>query len=53
MRIVMDLLSEYENTGIVIQAARHDSLMQVRELAAPGRRIRLCKGSYTGPRSVL
>ena len=51
-RIVMDLLSEYEDTGIVIQAARHDSLMQVQELAAPGRRIRLCKGSYTGPRSV-
>ncbi|MGK2350800.1 proline dehydrogenase family protein [Cutibacterium sp. V947] len=51
-RIVMDLLENYENTGIVIQAARHDSLVQVRRLAAPGRRIRLCKGSYTGPRSV-
>ena len=51
-RIGMDLLEDYENTGIVIQAARHDSLTQVRELAAPGRRIRLCKGSYTGPRSV-
>ena len=51
-RMVMDLLADYEDTGIVIQAARHDSLMQVRELAAPGRRIRLCKGSYIGPRSV-
>ena len=51
-RIGMDLLEDYENTGIVIQAARQDSLTQVRELAAPGRRIRLCKGSYTGPRSV-
>ncbi|MDO4412801.1 proline dehydrogenase family protein [Cutibacterium sp.] len=51
-RIVMELLDDYDSTGIVIQAARHDSLTQVRELAAPGRRIRLCKGSYTGPRSV-
>ncbi|WCC80976.1 proline dehydrogenase family protein [Cutibacterium equinum] len=51
-RIVMDLLEDYEDTGIVIQAARHDSLTQVRELAVAGRRIRLCKGSYTGPRSV-
>jgi proline dehydrogenase len=47
--IVTSLLADFPDTGVVVQAARHDSLDQIRELAAPGRRIRLCKGAYSGP----
>lgn len=46
------MLKEYPDTGVVVQAARHDSLDQLDELITAGRRIRLCKGSYTGPPSV-
>lgn len=52
--IVSSLLSDFPDTGVVVQASRHDSLDQIRELAAPGRRIRLCKGSYSGsPREMV
>lgn len=50
--VVHDLLADFPDTGVVVQAARHDSLEQIQELAVPGRRIRLCKGSYTGPSEV-
>lgn len=52
LRVVTRLLDDHPDLGLVVQAARHDSLTQIRELAVAGRRIRLCKGSYTGPRSV-
>ncbi|MDN6592495.1 MAG: proline dehydrogenase family protein [Acidipropionibacterium jensenii] len=51
--IVRSLLADFPETGVVVQAARHDSLDQIRELATTGRRIRLCKGDYTGPRSEM
>lgn len=52
MQVQRRLLKEYPDTGVVVQAARHDSLDQLDELITDGRRIRLCKGSYTGPPSV-
>lgn len=51
--IVTSLLADFPDTGVVVQAARHDSLDQIRELAAPGRRIRLCKGAYSGSRREM
>lgn len=50
--VIADLLQDFPDTGVTVQAARHDSLGQIRDLAVPGQRIRLCKGEYTGPRSV-
>lgn len=50
---VRSLLADFPDTGVVVQAARHDSLDQIRELSAAGRRIRLCKGDYTGPREEM
>lgn len=51
--IVRSLLADFPTTGVVVQAARHDSLDQIRELSSAGRRIRLCKGEYSGPRDEM
>lgn len=51
--VVGSLLEDFPDTGVVVQAARHDSLDQIRELAGEGRRIRLCKGAYTGSPSEM
>lgn len=39
----------YENVGVVIQAYLYRSEQDVRELAAEGARVRLCKGAYNEP----
>lgn len=51
--VVRSLLEDFPDTGAVVQAARHDSLEQIGELAGEGRRIRLCKGAYTGSPSQM
>ncbi len=43
---------KYDNVGIVIQAYLYRSEADVRELAALGANLRLCKGAYNEPASV-
>lgn len=54
LRLYRTMRDEYgfENVGTVIQAALRRSGEDIRELAAEGARIRLCKGAYLEPAEV-
>ncbi len=48
-RIAATLRSRFPQLGTVVQAALRRTEADVRELAAPGVRVRLCKGAYAEP----
>ena len=49
LRIAGSLRSRFPTVGTVVQAALRRTEADVRELAAPGTRVRLCKGAYAEP----
>jgi proline dehydrogenase len=49
LRIAATLRSRYPSLGNVVQAALRRTETDVRLLAAPGVRVRLCKGAYAEP----
>ena len=49
LRIANSLRSRFPTVGTVLQAALRRTEADARELAAPGTRIRLCKGAYAEP----
>jgi len=49
LRIANSLRSRYPAVGSVLQAALRRTETDVRELATPGTRVRLCKGAYAEP----
>jgi proline dehydrogenase len=49
LRIANSLRSRFPAVGTVLQAALRRTESDVRELAAPGTRVRLCKGAYAEP----
>jgi proline dehydrogenase len=52
LRIASSLRSRIPSVGTVLQAALRRTEADVRELAAPGTRVRLCKGAYAEPGTV-
>ena len=52
LRIANSLRSRYPSVGTVLQAALRRTEADVRELAASGTRVRLCKGAYAEPGTV-
>lgn len=50
--IVRALRRDFPDTAAVIQAYLHRSEADLRELAGPGSRVRLCKGAYSEPEEV-
>jgi proline dehydrogenase len=52
LRIAGALRARYPETGNVVQAALRRTEADVRALATPGTRVRLCKGAYNEPVSV-
>jgi proline dehydrogenase len=46
------LRARHDNVGIVLQAALHRTREDVRECAARGDRVRLCKGAYKEPPAI-
>jgi proline dehydrogenase len=49
LRIADSLRSRFPSVGTVLQAALRRTEADVRQLAAPGTRVRLCKGAYAEP----
>ena len=49
LRIAGSLRSRFPAAGTVLQAALRRTEADARELAAPGTRVRLCKGAYAEP----
>jgi proline dehydrogenase len=49
LRIATALRERFGSVGSVVQAALRRTETDVRELAAPGVRVRLCKGAYAEP----
>jgi proline dehydrogenase len=49
LRIAGSLRTRFPSVGTVLQAALRRTEADVRELAAPGTRVRLCKGAYAEP----
>ncbi|HEY7275688.1 MAG TPA: proline dehydrogenase family protein [Trebonia sp.] len=49
LRIANSLRSRFPAVGTVLQAALRRTEADVRELATPGTRVRLCKGAYAEP----
>ena len=49
LRIAGSLRSRFPTVGTVVQAALRRTEADVREIAAPGTRVRLCKGAYAEP----
>jgi proline dehydrogenase len=49
LRIAGSLRSRFPSAGTVLQAALRRTEADVRALAAPGTRVRLCKGAYAEP----
>jgi proline dehydrogenase len=52
LQILTDLRKDFPSTGAVVQAYLHRTEADCRDLAAPGSRVRLCKGAYKEPSSV-
>ncbi len=50
--ILADLRVDFPWVGAVLQAYLHRTEQDCRDLAAPGSRVRLCKGAYAEPASV-
>ncbi len=53
LRIYRELRAEHENVGVVLQAYLHRTLADIRDLLPLRPNIRLCKGIYREPRSVM
>jgi proline dehydrogenase len=51
LRIATTLRERFGSVGTVVQAALRRTEGDVRELAAPGVRVRLCKGAYAEPQA--
>lgn len=51
LRLAGSLRSRFPSVGTVVQAALRRTEADVRELAAAGTRVRLCKGAYAEPAS--
>jgi proline dehydrogenase len=51
LRIATALRARFPSVGSVLQASLRRTEADVRELAAPGTRVRLCKGAYAEPAS--
>src|ERR1700761_3386916 len=49
LRIAAALRAAYPSVGTVLQASLRRTAADARELAAPGVRVRLCKGAYAEP----
>jgi proline dehydrogenase len=49
LRIANSLRTRFPSVGTVVQAALRRTEADVRELAVPGTRVRLCKGAYAEP----
>jgi proline dehydrogenase len=49
LHVATSLRSRFPSVGSVLQAALRRTEADVRELAAPGVRVRLCKGAYAEP----
>jgi proline dehydrogenase len=49
LRMATALRERFSSVGTVVQAALRRTEADVRELAAPGVRVRLCKGAYAEP----
>ena len=49
LRLANSLRSRFPGVGSVVQSALRRTEADVRELASPGTRIRLCKGAYAEP----
>lgn len=49
LRIATALRARFDSVGSVVQAALRRTESDVRELAVPGARVRLCKGAYAEP----
>jgi proline dehydrogenase len=49
LRMATALRERFSSVGTVVQAALRRTETDVRELAAPGVRVRLCKGAYAEP----
>src|SRR6185437_13684517 len=49
LRIANSLRSRFPSVGTVLQATLRRTEADVRELATPGTRVRLCKGAYAEP----
>lgn len=52
LRLFRRVFSDHQNVGVVIQSYLRRSEQDVRELAALGAPVRLCKGAYQEPPSV-
>lgn len=52
LSIATDLAADFPWLGVVVQAYLHRTLGDCEQLAASGRRVRLCKGAYDEPASV-
>jgi proline dehydrogenase len=52
LRILNELRADFPSTGAVIQASLRRSEEDCTMLAAPGSRVRLCKGAYQEPATV-
>jgi proline dehydrogenase len=52
LEIVAELRKDHPATGAVLQAYLRRTEGDCRDLAAPGSRVRLCKGAYAEPESV-
>lgn len=52
LRILAELRQQYPKTGAVLQSALRRTAADCRTLAAPGSRVRLCKGAYDEPDEV-
>jgi proline dehydrogenase len=52
LRLVLDLKSEFPNTGIVLQAYLRRSLGDLDRLIAARMNVRICKGIYIEPRKI-
>jgi proline dehydrogenase len=52
LRVAAALRARFPSTGSVLQAGLRRTEADVRALAAPGVRLRLCKGAYAEPGSV-
>ncbi len=53
LRVFRRLRGQFENVGIVLQAYLYRTERDLNEVLALGARVRLCKGAYQEPASVL
>jgi proline dehydrogenase len=52
IRLALDLKSEFQNVGVVLQAYLRRSLVDLDRLVAAKMNVRICKGIYVEPRRI-